>query len=46
MIFIYLWCFVSGIFNNNLIFTFAMPVMTRNMVHLQDDMILNDSKTE
>ena len=36
MIFIFLWCFVSGIFNT-ITCTVAMPLMTRNMVNLEDD---------
>ena len=39
MIFIYLWCFVSGNFSNKVICTFFMPVMTRNMVDLQDEIL-------
>ena len=40
MIFIHLWCFVSGNFNNKVICTFAMPVMTRNMVDFQDEILI------
>ena len=39
MIFIHLWCFVSGTFNIKVICTFVMPVMTRNMVDLKDEIL-------
>ena len=39
MVFIYLLYFVSGNLNNKIICTFAMPVMTRDMVHLQDEIL-------
>ena len=38
MIFIFLWCLVSGIFNT-ITCTVAMPLMTRNMVNLEDDIL-------
>ena len=39
MVFIYLLYFVSGNLNNKIICTFAMPVMTRDMVDLQDEIL-------
>ena len=39
MIFIYLWCFVCGISNNNVICTFALPALARNKVDLQDEIL-------
>ena len=39
MIFIRLWCFVSGNLNIKVICTFVMPVMTRDMVDLKDGIL-------
>ena len=39
MIFIHLWCFVSGNLNIKVICTFVMPVMTRDMVDLKDGIL-------
>ena len=40
MIFTHLWYFVNGNFSNKVICTFAMPVMTRKIVDLQDEILV------
>ena len=44
MVFIYLLYFVSGNLNNKIICTFALPVMTRDMVDLQDEILTKTDK--
>ena len=39
MVVIQLWCCVSGNFNNEVIRTFAVPVMNRNMVDFKDKIL-------